>query len=173
MKQPSMSKVHSDIILSIPICISVSFPPLHPKWASTNTASIFVSILLLCIFTTIFAVRVYVMMLIEPWSLHFVAFSFSFKAITVTQMKSFGHSAVSYMSITCCWSVVLWIWDNLLPIIWVHPPVSHHLLQPSYPSFSRYLFPPNCARLKVLSGLVCIYFLFGLDFQVSLRLAWS
>jgi hypothetical protein len=112
-----------------PNYIPVSFPLLNPNWASTNTAYIFVSVLLLSIFTAIFAV--YVMMLIVPWSLHFVAFSFPFKPITVTQTKSFGHFSVSYTRITRCWSVALWIWDHLLPIIWIHPPVSHNLLQPS------------------------------------------
>jgi hypothetical protein len=36
--------------------------------------------------------------LIVQWSLHFLACSFFFKAITVTSMKSLGHSPVSL----CC-----------------------------------------------------------------------
>ena len=52
----SISKVRSDI-LSIPIASLVPFPILNSNWSSPSIFSIFFSILLLCLFATIFAVR--------------------------------------------------------------------------------------------------------------------
>jgi len=63
----SISKVHSAIILIIPIASLDPFPLLNSNWSSPSTASIFLSILLLSIFA-VCAIR-----LIVQWSLHFVA----------------------------------------------------------------------------------------------------
>jgi len=95
----SMAKVHSDIILSIPIAYLDPFPLLNPNWSSPSTSSIFLSILLQTIHT-IFAVCATRM--IVWWSLHFVAFGFFFKAIIVTSLKSLGYSLVSYMLFIGC-----------------------------------------------------------------------
>jgi hypothetical protein len=50
-----ISKVHSDIILSIPIASLVPFLHHNQKLSSPSTSLIFLSILLLCDLTTIFA----------------------------------------------------------------------------------------------------------------------
>jgi hypothetical protein len=91
----SISKVRSDIILSIPITsLVLPFPLLNPNWSSPSTSSICLSILL-SIFATIFAVCA--IRLIVRWSLHFVAYGFFFTTVIVTSVKSLGHSPVSYM----------------------------------------------------------------------------
>jgi hypothetical protein len=92
LSSSSISNVRSDIILSIPIASLVPFPFLNPNWSSPSTYSIFFSILL-SIFAVIFAVCA--IRLIVRWSLHFVACGFFFKEITVTSVKSLGHSPVS------------------------------------------------------------------------------
>jgi len=74
LSSSSISKVHSDIILSIPIASLVPFPLLNPNLSSPSTSSIFFSILLLSIFATIFTVCA--IRLIVRWSLHFVACGF-------------------------------------------------------------------------------------------------
>jgi hypothetical protein len=94
----SMTKVHSDIILSIPIAYLDPFPLLNPNWSSPSTSSM-LSILLQTIHTT-FAVCA--TRLIVQWSLHFVACGFFFKAIIVTSLKSLGYSPVSYMLFISC-----------------------------------------------------------------------
>jgi len=53
----SMSKVYSDIILSIPIAFLVPFPPLNPNWYCPSKSSIFFSILPLSILPTSFDAR--------------------------------------------------------------------------------------------------------------------
>ena len=90
----SISKVHSDTILIVPIAFLVHFTLLNPNWFSPSTSSIFLS-LLLSIFAIIFAVCA--IRLIVQRSLHFVACVFFFKAIIVTSVKSLGHSPVSCM----------------------------------------------------------------------------
>jgi hypothetical protein len=52
----SISRVHSDFILSILIASTVPFSILNPNWSSRSTYSLFLSILILSIFATIFAV---------------------------------------------------------------------------------------------------------------------
>ena len=52
----SMSKVHSDIILGIPVASLFPFPLLNRNWSSPSTYSIFLSNLLLSIIATILAV---------------------------------------------------------------------------------------------------------------------
>ena len=56
LSSSSISKAHSDIVLSIPIASLVPFPLLNPNWSSPSTSSIFFSILLLSIFAAIFTV---------------------------------------------------------------------------------------------------------------------
>ena len=51
----SISMVHSDIILSIPIAVLVPFTLLNPNWSSLSTSSVFFSVLL-SISATVFAV---------------------------------------------------------------------------------------------------------------------
>ena len=89
----SISKVLPYIILSIPITSLVPFPLLNPYWSSPSTFSISLSILLLSIFATVFAVCA--IRLIVRWSLHSVACGCFFNAIIVTSVKSLGHSPVS------------------------------------------------------------------------------
>ena len=55
----SISRIHSAIILSTSIASLVPFPLLNPNWSSPSTFSIFLSIPLLSIFATIFAVCTY------------------------------------------------------------------------------------------------------------------
>ena len=52
----SISRVRSVFIFSTPTASLVPFPLLNPNWSSPSTSSIFLSILLLSIFATIFAV---------------------------------------------------------------------------------------------------------------------
>jgi hypothetical protein len=52
----SMSKIRSDIIFSIPIAFLVPFHLLNANWSSPNASSTFLSILLLSILASIFAV---------------------------------------------------------------------------------------------------------------------
>jgi hypothetical protein len=52
----SAPELCSDIILRIPDGSLVPFPLLNPKWSSQSTSAIFLSILLLSILATIFAV---------------------------------------------------------------------------------------------------------------------
>jgi hypothetical protein len=91
----SMSKVRSDIILSITIASLVPFLLLNPNWSFPSKSSIFFSILLQNILTIIFSVCA--MRLTVRWSLQFVAFGFIFKAVILAWMKSLGHSSVSHM----------------------------------------------------------------------------
>jgi len=93
LSSSSISKVRSDIILSITIASLIPFPLLNPNWSSSCISSISFSILLLSILATNFAVCA--IRLIVRWSLHFVAYGFYFKAIIVTSVKSLGHSPVS------------------------------------------------------------------------------
>jgi len=95
----SVSKVRSDIILSIPIAFLVPFSLLNPNWSSPSTSSIFLSILLLSTCAIIFAVCA--TRLIVRWSLHFVPCGFFLKKIIVNSVKSLGHSPVSYMDSYC------------------------------------------------------------------------
>ena len=114
----SMSKDCLDIILGIPVASLVPYPLQNLNWSSPIAFSIFLSIVL-GILTTIFVV--YVMRLFVLWSLHFLAVSFFREAVIVTWMKSLGHSPVSYMLVISC--VII-----LLPTVWFHPQVHHHLL---------------------------------------------
>jgi len=100
----SMSKVHFDIILGIPVASLVSFPLPNQNWSSPSTYSILLSNLLLRIIATILAVCA--MMLTLWWSLHFVACSFLFKAITATSAKFLGHYSVSYTLLFSCVTVL-------------------------------------------------------------------
>ena len=81
MKHPhnssSLSKAHSDIILSIPIAPLVPFPLLNPNLSSPSPSSTFLSTFLPSIFATIYPV--YAMRLVVRWSLHFVASGFFLK----------------------------------------------------------------------------------------------
>ena len=79
----SMSKVGSDIILTIPVASLVHFSLLCPNWSSENTPSIFLSVLP-NIPATVFAV--FAMKLIVQRSLVLVALSV-FKTIIVTSVK--------------------------------------------------------------------------------------
>ena len=65
----SVSRVHSDAILSIPITSPAPLLILYPNCSYPCTSSIFLSILRLSIFATIFAVCV--VRLIVRWSLFF------------------------------------------------------------------------------------------------------
>ena len=77
----SISKIHSDIILSIPTASLHPVPLLNPNWSSPSTSLVFLSILLLNIFGTIFVVCM--IRLIVRWSLHFVACGFFFNPLTL------------------------------------------------------------------------------------------
>ena len=78
----SISKVLSDIILSIPTASLVPFRLLNPNSSSQITFSVSLSIHLPSSPATIFAVCA--MRPIVQWSLYFVAFIFFLKALIVT-----------------------------------------------------------------------------------------
>ena len=69
----SMSKVRSDI-LSIPVASLVSFPLLNRDWTSPSTSSFSLSVLLLSIVPTIFAIWMYnsTIKFVQDWYLRFV-----------------------------------------------------------------------------------------------------
>ena len=83
-----------------PTCIPSSISSSKSTLSSPNISSIFLSILLLSVLTTIFAVCA--MRLILQWSLHFVAFHFFFKAIIETSGKSLGPSPAAYTLLRIC-----------------------------------------------------------------------
>ena len=91
----TLSKVHSDNILSIPVVSLGPFPSLNPNWSSSSTFSIFSSILLLSIHATILA-------LCATRLLHFVVYGFFFKATDATLVQSLGPSTVSYIADQLC-----------------------------------------------------------------------
>ena len=97
------SKISCDIILSIPVAFLVPCTLLNPNWSSPSTFSVFISNLLI-VLAAVFAVCA--TRLIVQWSQNFVAFEFFFKAITVTSVKSLGHSPVSCMLLFSC--VINW-----------------------------------------------------------------
>ena len=98
----SMSKVHSDIILGIPVASPVPLPLLNPNWSSPSTSSIFLSVFLLSILATIFGICA--MRLFVLGSLHFVAFSLFYKAVILTAVKSLGHSSFIFVVGQLCHS---------------------------------------------------------------------
>ena len=91
----SVSRVHSDIILSISVASLVRFHVLDPSRSSLSISSILLSIPL-----TIFTVCS--MRLIVWWLLHFIAFGVFLKAISVTSVKSLYHYPVSCMLLSSC-----------------------------------------------------------------------
>lgn len=111
--------------VTIYVCILGSFSSSKSKLIFSNGSSTFLSILLLSTLDTVLSICA--VSLIMLWSLHFVGFNFFFKVITVTQMKSLGHSPVS-RTLVCCWSVV-WL-------VSVHP----HVLIISCSLLIRYFF---------------------------------
>lgn len=84
MNSSSMSKIHSDVILSITTAFLFPFPLLNPDWSSPSMSSL-QSLMYDCAMGVAFA-----------------AFYFFFKVITVTSMKSLGHCLVLHMLLISC-----------------------------------------------------------------------
>lgn len=139
-----------------PVACLVPFPFLNPNWFSPSKSSIFLPVLFLSIFATIFAL--YAMRLIMWWSLHFMAFAFFFKTIIVTEWNPWATVQFHVF----CWSVMLLFWDHPFPTLWVYPQVHHHLLYSSYASSPLLLFALPFQNVRAF--LVCIYFLFTYNF---------
>ena len=99
----SIAKVHPSIILSIPFAFLFPFLLLNPNRCAPRISSVFLSILLLHILATVFAV--YAMRLIVQWLLHFVAFGF-FTADLVASLKILGHFPLSYILLISCVSIL-------------------------------------------------------------------
>ena len=94
-----ISEVRSNIILSIDIAFLVTFPLLNPNLSSPSTSSTLFSIIFLSMLATISAICV--ARLTVRWSLHFAASGF-YNAITLTSVKSLGHSPVSCKLLISC-----------------------------------------------------------------------
>ena len=128
-----------------PTCIPSSYPLLNQNWSSTNISSIFLSNILLSIPRTIFAVCT--MIVNVCWSLYFVAFSFFFKAMTVTSVHCGPLFSFTYLFNQLCHSAetifVPTVEDNNKNTFF-----PHHL-----DSFFFHFTSQNWAVL------VCIYFL--------------
>jgi len=154
-----VSKVLSDI-LSIPFASLVPFPLLNPNWSSPSTSSVFLSVLLLIILSTIYAVCT--MRLIVRCALHFAACGFFFKAIIVTAVKSLGHPPVSCMLLISRVISLRPSFPNILEYIPRYIIIPCNLLIPCLDSFS-------CFTLQNIGTfLICTYFLFRYDFEVCL-----
>ena len=139
-----MSNIHSDIILCIP-----------NSFSSSKSKLIFSKYILNFPFHHSSDYAVCAVRLIVQWLLHFVAFGFFFKAITLTSVNSLDHCPVSHTLLISCVIIL----RPSVTTLWVYLPGTS-----SFPVaffFIISLIPFSTSLCKVIMAFLArIYFLF-------------